>query len=446
MLASVASADAFQRTSSVLSANDNAVLTQVGAGTPMGKLFRQFWLPALLEEELPEPDCAPVKLRLLGEDLVAFRDTEGRIGVLDAYCAHRRVHLYFGRNEENGIRCVYHGWKYDVNGRCVDVPSEPFDNGYTERVKLTAYRAVLHGGVVWVYMGDAAEAPPLPDFEWSRLPAEQRTVTKRVQRSNWAQAVEGGIDSSHVSFLHHHNVKKPNPFKFQDSPLSWKYLELDSHPVFTVDEADYGLLINARRNGEPGNYYCRVTQFLLPSYTLTPPTVDPTDSLKAPYYGHCWVPIDDEQCWTWSFHAHPYGTYSKEERDFQAGPNGIWGPVDENFYPTLNMDNNYGLDREKQRRDNFTGIDGIQNQDAAVQESMGTVVDRTREVLGHSDLAIVRFRRMMLRLAKENEAGTAPAAALDGALYNIRPATLLIPENTPIAEGAAHLIHGPSRS
>ncbi|GAA4336365.1 Rieske 2Fe-2S domain-containing protein [Pigmentiphaga soli] len=424
----------------MLNAADNTLLTQVGPGTPMGNLFRRFWLPALLEEELAEPDGAPVKLRLLGEDLVAFRATDGRIGILDAYCAHRRVHLYFGRNEENGIRCVYHGWKFGVDGQCLETPSEPVDNGIARRVKLTSYPAAERGGVIWVYMGGDAP-PPLPDFEWSRMPETQRTVTKRVQRSNWAQAVEGGIDSSHVSFLHKHNVKQPNPFKFQDSPLSWKYLELDRHPVFSVDDADYGLLINARRNADPGTYYWRVTQFLLPFYTLTPPTVDPDGCERAAYYGHAWVPIDDHQCWTWSFHASPHHVYSPEEREFLQGRNGIWGPIDERYYPTLNMDNDYGLDRDRQRRDNFTGIDGIQNQDAAVQESMGTIVDRSKERLGQSDLAIVRFRRLMLKLARELQAGQAPRAAAAGELFNVRPVTVLLPAGVPVAQGAARLMH-----
>jgi nitrite reductase/ring-hydroxylating ferredoxin subunit len=426
----------------MLSASDNTLLTQVGPGTPMGNLFRQFWLPALLEEELPAPDCAPVKLRLLGEDLVAFRDTENRIGVLDAYCAHRRVNLFFGRNEEGGIRCVYHGWKYDVNGRCVDVPSEPFDNGYTERVRLTSYRAELRGGVLWVYMGDPANAPPPPDFEWSRLPFDQRTVTKRLQRTNWAQGVEGGIDSSHVSFLHHHGPEKAS-LNQKDSADTWRYMEMDTRPVFVVDEADHGLSITARRNADPGVYYCRVTQFLLPAWTLVPPTVDPTDSARSSYYGHCWVPIDDEHCWTWTFHANPYGTYTQEDRELQEGPDSIWGPVDAEYHPLVNMFNGYGLDREKQRHSNYTGITGIQNQDAAVQESMGPVVDRSKEILGHSDLAIVRFRRLLLQLVKELAAsGTPPAAARDSAFYNIRPATLLVPEGVPVMEAAAPIIHG----
>jgi phthalate 4,5-dioxygenase oxygenase subunit len=415
----------------MLSAEDNELLVRVGAGTPMGNLFRRFWLPALLEEEIAQPDGAPVRLRLLGEDLVAFRDTLGKIGIVDAYCSHRRAGLFFGRNEECGLRCVYHGWKFDVNGNCVDVPSEPRDERQLRKLKIKAYPTKVQGGVIWVYMGNRSDAE-IPAFEWSRVPFANSTVTKRLQRTNWAQAVEGGIDSAHVSFLHHHNKRVENPFGFQDSAEVWKYFEQDARPVFSVDDHDGGLLIYARRNAGPGSYYWRVTHFLLPCYTLTPPTVDPATTMTAPYYGHAWVPIDDYNCWTWSFHASPYKDYSEAEREFQAGANGIWGPVDENYHPILSLANDFGLDRDRQRKDNYTGIDGIQNQDAAIQESMGSVVDRSEEHLGRTDLAIVRFRRQMLRLARELLEGKEPVAASKGALYAVRPATVVLPVNEQV--------------
>jgi nitrite reductase/ring-hydroxylating ferredoxin subunit len=410
----------------MLSAEDNDVLARVGVGTPMGNLFRRFWLPALLEEEVAQPDGPPVRLRLLGEDLVAFKDTSGKIGIVDAYCSHRRAGLYFGRNEECGLRCVYHGWKFDVDGNCVDVPSEPRDARQLQQLRIKAYPTKVQGGVVWVYMGPQNNAE-IPNFEWSRVPRSKSTVTKRLQRTNWAQAVEGGIDSAHVSFLHHHNKKVQNPFGFQDSAEVWKYLEQDTHPVFSVDDVDSGLLIYARRNAGADSYYWRVTHFLLPCYTLTPPTVDPATTMTAPYYGHAWVPIDDYNCWTWSFHASPYADYSDAEREFQAGANGIWGPVDESYHPIFSLANDFGLDRERQRKDNYTGIEGIQNQDAAIQESMGPIVDRTGEHLGRTDLAVVRFRRQMLRLARELTQGREPVAASQGRLYDVRPATVVLP-------------------
>ena len=200
----------------MLSQSDNELLTRVGPGTPMGELLRRFWIPGLLEEEVPEPDCPPVRLRLLGEDLVAYKDTDGNIGVLDNYCAHRRASLFFGRNGEGGLRCVYHGWKFNVEGRCVDMPSEPAESNFKDKVRITSYPAVARGGIVWLYMGSPEHQPELPQFEWSLLPDGQRVATKRLEECNWAQAVEGGIDSSHISFLHR-NLGRPEPGRPQDA-------------------------------------------------------------------------------------------------------------------------------------------------------------------------------------------------------------------------------------
>jgi phthalate 4,5-dioxygenase len=222
---------------------------------------------------------------------------------------------------------------------------------------------------------------------------------------------------------------------------------MDTHPVFSVADTEHGLLIMARRNAESGTYYWRITQFLLPFYTLTPPTVDPEDCGRAAYYGHAWVPIDDFNCWTWSFHASPHTVYTETQREFQQGLNGIWGPVDSNYLPLLNKENNYCLDRAKQRSSNFTGIDGIQNQDAAIQESMGEMVDRTKEHLGHSDIAIARFRRLLVKLARGfMEGQQVPRAAWDASLFNVRPATVLLPEPVPVIEGAASLLRPGTRT
>jgi len=185
-----------------MKAEQNELLTRTGPGTPMGELFRRYWMPALLASELPAPDCPPVRLKLLGERMVAFRDTNGRLGLIDEFCAHRGVSLWFGRNEECGLRCPYHGWKYDVTGQCVEVPSEPVESGFCKKIKLKSYPLVERGGVIWVYMGPPDQQPPLPEFEFATVPEEQSYMSKRVQECNWLQAMEGGIDSSHVSFLH----------------------------------------------------------------------------------------------------------------------------------------------------------------------------------------------------------------------------------------------------
>src|ERR1700742_4349280 len=159
----------------------NDFLTLTGPGTPMGALMRRYWIPALLSSEIPEPDCPPVRVKVLGERLIAFRDTAGRVGVMDEFCAHRGVSLWFGRNEERGLRCPYHGWKYDVTGQCIDVPSEPIESGFCNKIKLKSYPLIERGGVLWTYLGPAEKRPPLTQFEFSLVPAAQCSTYKRLQ-------------------------------------------------------------------------------------------------------------------------------------------------------------------------------------------------------------------------------------------------------------------------
>ena len=186
----------------MLSEADNQRLTQVGPGTPMGNLFRRYWIPCAMSEELPEPDCPPVRVRLLGEDLIAFRDSEGKVGLVSAYCPHRRAPMFFGRNEECGLRCVYHGWKFDRSGACVDMPSEPPDSLFKTKVHITAYPTHEAGGIVWAYLGPPELRPAPPDYEFCRVPSEQLLMSKHLQRCNWVQALEGGLDSVHATILH----------------------------------------------------------------------------------------------------------------------------------------------------------------------------------------------------------------------------------------------------
>ncbi len=279
----------------MLRKEQNDLLTRTGAGTPMGEMFRRYWIPALLAEELPENDCAPVRVQLLSEKLIAFRDTEGRYGLIDEFCAHRGVSLWFGRNEECGLRCPYHGWKYDVTGQCVEIPSEPEKSGFRAMIKLRSYPLVERGGVLWTYMGPTEHQPGLPEFEFAMVPPEQTYTSKRLQYCNWLQAMEGGIDSSHVSWLHRD--------AFRSDPLMVgsrgnQYNLGDAMPVFEVVDQPAGLFIGARRNAEDG-YYWRITPWCMPSFTMIPPRGN------HPVHGHFWIPIDDENCWAWSFDYHP---------------------------------------------------------------------------------------------------------------------------------------------
>src|ERR1700731_4485841 len=292
----------------------NDFLTLTGPGTPMGNLMRRYLIPALLASEIPEPDGPPVRVKLLGERLLAFRDSAGRVGVMDEFCAHRGVSLWFGRNEEHGLRCPYHGWKYDVTGQCIEVPSEPIESGFCKKVKLTSYPLVKRGEELWAYMGPADKKPPLPEWEFATVRPEQRFVSKRLQESNWLQAMEGGIDSSHVSFLHRGNI---NPDPLFKGAKGNQYNLSDARPVFEVVESPGGLYIGARRNAEEGNYYWRITQWVMPSFTMIPPRGGHS------VYGHFWIPIDEENCWAWSYDFHPTRALADAEREAMRQGKGI---------------------------------------------------------------------------------------------------------------------------
>jgi phthalate 4,5-dioxygenase oxygenase subunit len=372
----------------------NELLTQTDKGTPMGDLFRQYWIPAMLADELPENDCPPVRCELLGEKMIAFRDSEGRYGLIEEFCAHRRVSLWFARNEECGLRCPYHGWKFDVNGNCVDIPSEPDNDKFRESVKLDAYPLIKVGDVLWTHMGDAANRPPEPAWEFATVSLEQTVTTKRLQENNWLQALEGGIDSSHVSFLHSQELEKDPLFK---GAKANEYNLGDLKPFFDVSPSDGGLYIGARRNVEEGKYYWRVTQWVMPCFTMIPPRAD------HPQHGHFWVPINDENCWTWSYDYHPNRPLSAEERQACLDGKGIHSPViPGTFIPVQNKTNDYLMDRDSQKRgDSYSGIAGFAMQDGSLQESMGPIIDRTKENLVQTDYGIVMTRNRLRRAATD---------------------------------------------
>jgi phthalate 4,5-dioxygenase len=414
----------------MLKKEQNDLLTQTGPGTPMGELFRRYWLPALLSRELPEPDCPPVRLKLLSEPMVAFRDTQGRLGVIDEFCAHRGVSLWFGRNEEGGLRCPYHGWKYDVNGQCVDVPSEPAESGYCQRIKLKSYSLAERGGVVWIYMGPPELKPPLPEWEFATVPTSQSYISKRLQECNWLQAMEGGIDSSHVSFLHSGALNSDPLFK---GAKGNQYNLNDYKPQFEVVPAEGGLLIGARRNAEDGQHYWRITPWVMPSFTMVPPRGD------HPLHGHFWVPIDDHNNWAWSFDYHPTRELTATEVQAMDEGKGIHVRyVPGTFRPLKNKDNDYLVDRAAQKaRTTYSGVEGIAMQDASLQESMGPIQDRTREHLVSTDNGIIMARQRLMKAARalvekgEQPPGVGPQA------QRIRSVAIVLPAGQPFNEAAA---------
>jgi phthalate 4,5-dioxygenase oxygenase subunit len=407
----------------------NDLLTQTGPGTPMGALFRQYWIPALLADELSEDGCAPVRVKLLSERLIAFRDSDGRYGLMDEFCAHRGVSLWFGRNEESGLRCAYHGWKYDVTGQCIEIPSEPAEreNSLCSKIKLQSYPLVKIGDVLWTYMGDPADVPPLPEWEFARVPADQTYTSKRWQECNWLQALEGGIDSSHVSWLHSGGLQTDPLFRGAQGN---KYNLADMKVFFEVVESDGGLLIAARRNAEEGHYYWRITPWVMPAFTMIPPRGD------HPVHGHFWIPIDDENCWAYSYDYHPARPLSEAELQAMREGHGVHNEyVPGTFRPLQNKDNDYLMDREAQRRgETFSGIKGIAMQDASLQESMGPIVDRTKERLVSTDSGIIMTRRKLWRAAEElRDAGIKPPGR-DPEHHRVRSAAVVLPKDAPLAD------------
>jgi phthalate 4,5-dioxygenase oxygenase subunit len=417
----------------VLRREINDLLTQTGPGTRMGDLFRRYWMPALLAEELPENDCPPVRVKLLSERLIAFRDTEGRYGLMDEFCAHRGVSLWFGRNEECGLRCSYHGWKYDVTGQCVEVPSEPETGNFAANVKLTSYPLVKVGDILWTYMGPAELQPPLPEYEFVHVPSDQTYTSKRWQECNWLQALEGGIDSSHVTFLHSGQLNSDPLFKGSKGN---QYNAGDVKPFFEVADTDGGLLVAARRNAEEGHYYWRITPWVMPSFTMVPPRGD------HPVHGHIWAPIDDENCWVYSFDYHPARALTQTERQAMIDGHGVHSEnIPGTYRPLANKDNDYLMDREAQRRgEHFSGIKGIAMQDASLQESMGPIVDRTKERLVATDSGIIKARQKLRKAAIAlAEQGETPPG-VDPGHHRVRSVSIVLPKEESFKDSTAEAV------
>jgi phthalate 4,5-dioxygenase len=413
----------------MLRKEQNELLTQTGPRTPMGQLFRCYWLPVLLSEELPENECPPVRVKLLSERLLAFRDTEGRYGLIDEFCAHRGVSLWFGRNEQSGLRCPYHGWKYDVTGQCIEVPSEPAESGFCGKIKLKSYPLVERGGVLWTYMGPADKRPDLPEWEFALVPAGQSYMSKRWQESNWLQALEGGIDSSHVSFLHRSDLESDPLFK---GAKGNKYNLSDAQPYFEVVESPGGLYIGARRNADHGHYYWRITQWVMPSFTMIPPRGD------HPVHGHFWIPIDDENCWTWSFDYRPNRALTDGELGAMRDGQGIHAKcIPGTFRAIANKDNDYLMDRAAQKAGKtYSGIEGFAMQDASLQESMGPIIDRTKENLVSTDNGIIMARHRLMRAAKAlADKGISPPGT-EPVHQRVRSASVVLPPDQPFKDAA----------
>ena len=388
----------------MLSAEDNELLTRTRPGTPMGTLMRRYWIPALFSEQIEKRDGPPVRVRLLGEDLVAFRDTDGRPGLLDERCPHRTASLFFGRNEECGLRCVYHGWKFDVEGKCVDLPSEPPGSNFQDKVTTKAYPCHEAGGVVWAYMGPPELKIDFPPIEWTLLPQEQIFASRHIHECNWLQGLEGGFDSSHLTFLH----QGSNAVNSDVMPTH--------HEAF---RAGFGMMVGTGREFVEEQIRWASNLMVMPFHKIF---------ATRPNGAHIWVPMDDENTMLYSIDFKPNGLFTEEE--LERSTNYLHTHT-ENLAGTdhaiQNKDNDYMIDRAEQASgESFTGMRGLGVQDCAIQESMGPIADRTREHLGTSDIAIIQIRKMLLETVHAHERGETPPG-LDPRDYKARSTRFELP-------------------
>ena len=411
----------------MLSREENELLCRVGPGTPMGELMRQYWIPGLLSSEVAQPDGDPRRIKLLGEELIAFRDTSGAVGLIQNHCPHRGASLFFGRNEESGLRCVYHGWKFDALGNCVDMPNEPAESDFKSKVKAIAYPTRERGGIVWVYMGPRSgdTLPRLPDLEGNMLSDDQRGIGIFQRECNWMQALEGDIDTAHVGFLHQGAISADSV-----PEGSWaKYALSDRAPRFKVLDIDAGVTYGTFRPADPGNTYWRVAHFLFPFYTMVAAGV-----LGLKVAVRAWVPIDDNHCFGLSMSK--LGTQSR--RSAQPGGNLADAPLrpdSSDWYGRFRFEadarNDYQIDREKQRNGvSYSGIPSVSLEDHAVTESMGPIYDRTSEHLGSSDAMIIRTRRRLMAGAVAlQERGIVPPGVEQPEAYRLRSGGVVLPES-----------------
>lgn len=322
----------------MLRAEDNKFLTESGSGTGMGELLRRFWIPVLLSEELPEPDGEPKKIIVLGEELPAFRDTRGVVGIIDQYCPHRGANLWLGRNEECGIRCVYHGWKFDTDGRCVDMPTSYPDLNAKDLIRIKSYPAREWGEMIWAYMGPADAMPELPDLEMALLPASHRYVSKKWQDCNWVQALEGSIDTAHFTFAHLSFDKEENEIldikKHFVNPIArmssdhMRWIAEDPRPVIKIAAHAAGLTIAGGRLTGGDNIYWRIAQFLMPFHAYAPSAM-PGENI----FGQTFVPVTDTNCWIYTYAWNPERPLTQAERDVFDRGNGVIAEVGDNYVP-----------------------------------------------------------------------------------------------------------------
>jgi phthalate 4,5-dioxygenase len=394
----------------MLTREENQLLTRVGAETSMGKMMRRYWIPALMSSELA-PGCDPKRVRLLGENLVAFRDRSGKVGLVDENCPHRGASLALARVEDCGLRCLYHGWVTAADGRVLETPPEPEEHHFKERVRAIAYPTRESGGIVWTYMGPPVFEPPPSAFEFCTLPAEHVQIMKIRAECNYAQVIEGVIDSAHSNYLHSDSIKpaKTADVSVYNADLLVDRPSNDGKPRIEVKNTRYGFRYAAVRKptvDPETKKFVRVTLWIAPFYGMFP-------APKGWGNMQAMVPIDDEHTMFYYFKYRYDAPITAEERKAHEAWSGFRMGIDivddVTYRHVQTRENNWMQDRERMRAGSWTGITGVNMEDVAVEESMGPIFDRTKEHLGTSDVAVIRMRRLMIDSARAlAEKGEAP--------------------------------------
>ena len=409
----------------MLTPEENKLVTEIGPETAMGDLFRRFWIPAFLARELREPDGTPARTRLLGEHIVGFRDTSGRLGILEAACPHRGVDLSYGINEENGLRCARCGWKFDIDGNIVDMPFEPEEEArqMMKEVRAVAYSAHEWGGVVWAYMGPKDESAEMPQFEWGDLPDGHRFITKYVQECNYLQGLEGGIDSSRISFLFDMLFGDPPSVETTADRLV-QGLQGEPAPqeqaiqTVAIKTTDYGLLVGASTEQGVDESTWNLNQWLMPFYTTPKQEGDGLLGCLA------WVPVDDRNTMVYAITYHPDRPLTEDEISLRRAGHGFHPTLEEGTYKRArNKENDYLIERKTSGANPLASISNVFELALVLEESMGAIVDRSREQLDENDIAVIAARKMLMKAAIDLREGTEPAAAHMGAIYNVRAAS-----------------------
>ena len=420
-------------------ARENEILTRVGPGTPMGALMRQYWIPIAGSLEV-KTDGDPVRIMALGEPLIAFRDTAGRLGVLDHRCAHRCASLFFGRNEKNGIRCVYHGWKFDVEGNCLDMPNVPAQQDSKHKVKAKAYPAIERYGVIWIYMGERAVPPPFPDYELNDLAPEEIRVQMVQQEYNWLQGLENDLDTSHFGFLHLGSTDVSDLVPGD----TMYYLASDPTPQFHIEETPLGLMYGAYRPADAENTHWRLAQLVVPFWVI-PPAGMLAEQIMIKGY----VPMDDTHTMVFTIQRKMAQMRSRTKSGKPIPGIGAVPSAGVEYKPNTtdwfgrwrlvnDAGNDYLIDREAQRHGGvFSGISGLNTQDTAVGGMLGIISDRTLEHLVPSDAMIVRARRKLLRLVEgfaADKAAKLPGVDDPGIYRGHRAGNFIAPASKPFRD------------